>query len=93
MIFMITGNGWVFCAGDDIAVLTMVQDPTDADDLKSSPVALRIIKETSSKILGDNLHHFWVSCQRFAREVARTDDFLEGATAFMEKRSPRFLGH
>ena len=67
---------------------------TTAEQLiKSSPVALRIIKETSSKILGDNLHHFWVSCQRFAREVARTDDFLEGATAFMEKRSPRFVGH
>ncbi|MEE4352036.1 MAG: enoyl-CoA hydratase/isomerase family protein [Desulfatiglans sp.] len=61
--------------------------------IQSSPVALRIIKETSSKILGDNLHHFWVSCQRFSREVARTDDFLEGATAFMEKRAPKFLGH
>lgn len=211
LVHMITGNGRAFCAGDDISVLTMVQDPADADDLfldciyglvdtiahlrkpmisavngfaygggcelvllsdfavasekatfalpegrigafpaifsafgpallglkvtnelsllgepvsarrafdiglvnrvvpheelmekstvvaeqilKSSQVSLRIIKETSSKILGDNLHHFWVSCQRFSREVARTDDFLEGATAFMEKRTPKFLGH
>jgi len=58
--------------------------------MKSSPVAQRIIKETSSRLLGNYLHDFWIGCQRFSREITKTDDFLEGTAAFMEKRPPYF---
>jgi len=61
--------------------------------MMSSPMSLKITRETSSKLLGERLPDFWIACQRFAKEVSRTQDFLEGATAFMEKRSPRFVGH
>lgn len=58
---------------------------------KSSPGALRIIKETSSKILGDQLHSFWIGCHRFSREISRDADFLEGTAAFVEKRVPNYI--
>jgi len=61
--------------------------------MKSSPGSLRIIKETVNQALGDHLYAFWIACQRTLHEVAKTEDFLEGATAFMEKRSPLFRGH
>ena len=61
--------------------------------IKSSPVSLKIIKETSQKIIGERLYDFWISQIRSLKETSRTEDWLEGATAFMEKRSPRFLGH
>jgi len=60
--------------------------------LKSSPASLRIIKETVNQALGRHLYDFWITCQRFLHEVAKTKDFLEGATAFMEKRTPIFQG-
>lgn len=60
--------------------------------MKSSPASLRIIKETVNQALGRHLYDFWITCKRFMHEVARTDDFMEGSTAFMEKRPPRFKG-
>jgi enoyl-CoA hydratase len=65
----------------------------DQQLMASSPMSLKITKETSSKILGERLPDFWIACQRFAKEVSRTQDFSEGATAFVEKRPPLFVGH
>ena len=61
--------------------------------MEASQVSQKIIRETSSRILGDHLYDFWICCQRFAREVANTNDFIEGATAFVEKRTPKFIGN
>jgi enoyl-CoA hydratase / 3-hydroxyacyl-CoA dehydrogenase len=60
--------------------------------MKSSPASLRIIKETVNQALGRHLYDFWITCQRFGHEVAKTGDFLGGATAFTEKRTPLFRG-
>lgn len=60
--------------------------------MKSSPAALKIIKETSANILGERLYDFWISQLRSLKECSRTEDWLEGANAFIEKRPPLFRG-
>ena len=60
--------------------------------MKSSPVSLKMMKETSVRILGDRLYDFWLSQIRTVKELSRTEDFTEGAVAFMEKRPPHFKG-
>lgn len=60
--------------------------------IKSSPVSLKIIKETSQRIMGEKLYDFWISQIRSLKEASRSSDWMEGATAFMEKRSPQFVG-
>ena len=59
--------------------------------IESSPVSLKIIKETSQKIMGERLYDFWISQIRSLKETSRSKDWMEGATAFMEKRPPQFV--
>ena len=47
--------------------------------MKSSPASLRITKETVNQALGRHMSDFWIACQRFNHEVAKTADFMEGA--------------
>lgn len=60
--------------------------------LKSSPASIKIIKETTNKIIGDRIYEFHIACQRFLREVSQTKDYIEGARAFLEKKKPHFIG-
>jgi len=60
--------------------------------MKSSPVSLKIIKETAAKVMGERLYDFWITQQRSLKESSRTEDWLEGANAFLEKRPARFKG-
>jgi enoyl-CoA hydratase / 3-hydroxyacyl-CoA dehydrogenase len=61
--------------------------------MKPSQMSLQIIRETSSKTFGEHLPDFWIACQRFAKEISRTEDYMEGASAFLAKRSPKFVGY
>jgi enoyl-CoA hydratase/carnithine racemase len=53
---------------------------------------LKIIKETSARIMGERLYDFWISQLRSMKEVSRTEDWAEGAAAFLEKRPAQFKG-
>ncbi|MCF8026491.1 MAG: enoyl-CoA hydratase/isomerase family protein [Desulfobacteraceae bacterium] len=60
---------------------------------QSSPVALKTIKETASRALGERLYDFWISQIRALKESSRSHDWSEGAKSFLEKRPPRFTGN
>lgn len=56
-------------------------------------VSLQILEETSARILGEPLCDFWICQIRTFKEIARAEDFIEGATSFVERRPPRFKGY
>jgi len=50
------------------------------------------MKLAVSKSLGSTLDEQLALEASLQSEAGRSDDFLEGVTAFREKRAPRFLG-
>jgi len=60
--------------------------------MKSSPVSLKTIKETSAMMLGERLYDLWIAELRALKESSRTKDWQEGSRAFVEKRPPQYQG-
>ena len=49
-------------------------------------------KETVNRDMVRHLSEFYIACKRFWFETSKTQDYLEGASAFLEKRPPQFKG-
>lgn len=86
----------------DIGLINRISKPknliADAFEMssrirQSSPVSLKIIKETAARSLGERLYDFWISQVRALKESSQTQDWMEGAESFLEKRPPRFTGN
>ena len=60
--------------------------------IKPSMFALQTIKETSSGILRNNLHHFWVSCKKFQGKSLGPMIFWKAPLLLLKKISA-FIGH
>jgi enoyl-CoA hydratase/carnithine racemase len=58
----------------------------------SAPTSLRITKETVNLDMVKHLSEFYIACKRFWHETSKTQNYMEGASAFLEKRPPQFKG-
>lgn len=56
------------------------------------PLALDAIRQLSRHAFGNSFEDHIDEEQRLQRRLGRSEDALEGMTAFLEKRSPRFVG-
>lgn len=63
-----------------------------ARELAGGPRSLGLIKRNAWAALDSSLETALVAERLAQREACRTEDFVEGVTAFAEKRKPRFRG-
>ncbi|WP_404480741.1 enoyl-CoA hydratase-related protein [Novosphingobium sp. BL-52-GroH] len=63
-----------------------------ARNLASGPRSLGLIKRMAWDALDSSLETALLAERRGQRDAGRTDDFLEGVAAFVEKRKPAFTG-
>ena len=61
--------------------------------MRGAPLAVSWAKRSIEVILRDPDLSTWPERDEQAAELFGTDDFKEGAAAFLEKRQPRFTGH
>jgi 2-(1,2-epoxy-1,2-dihydrophenyl)acetyl-CoA isomerase len=60
---------------------------------RNSPAVLRLAKESIYRSLSSDLETAFARESAVQTECFYSEDFLEGVTAFMEKRKPQFKGH
>ncbi len=73
---------------DDLRAAAM----TLARELASGPLSLGMIKRTAWNANDMSLEEAMAAERLAQRDASRTDDFVEGVTAFLEKRVARFKG-
>lgn len=59
---------------------------------ENAPLTIRAIKRTIKELTRTNSAADLDLCRRLADQCFASDDYMEGLRAFMEKRSPNFLG-
>lgn len=84
----------------DLNLLYKLTEPEDLDSevlklanrlVKMPATALATIKQMSNEVAIDGLSHALDMETQHQAMLARTDDFLEGVTAFIEKRPPNYV--
>lgn len=58
----------------------------------NAPLTVASIKTLVGQVLKDASERDMALCQRVVEQCFESDDYVEGRTAFMEKRAPKFVG-